>query len=226
MGVTVGVLLALEELALLFQHHHQLHVETHVLVGLGGVIGVLDKFAGILAIKGHIDIVLHPFGVKVFKFPELTGAVHHWSLLAIMVVKKQVGNAGFLGHAGVVGAKGGGNVDNASTVFGGNIVAQNDTEGLSLNGGAVGLLGHVDHRGLHPGNQLPVGNALQSSSLALAQHGGMEEFGLLVGFALGEEVAHQGFGHHYAAWLLGIGMSGIKKYIVDSGAYTKGRVRG
>ena len=200
MGIAVGVLLALEQLALLLQHHHQLYIQAHVFLALGGVVSVLHKLACILAVGLHVHICLHPFGVKVVQSPKLAGAVHHGSLLAVTVVHQQVGDAGLLGHA-------------------------DDAEGLALHSRAVALLGGVHHGGLHPGDELLVGYALQGCALALFDDAAVQQFRLLVGLPFGKEVAKQGLGHDNAASLAAVGVGGLHQHIVDGGTHTQCRVR-
>ena len=221
----MGVLLAAEQFSLLLQHHHQLHIQTHVLLRFGGVVGVLHKLAGVLVVELQVHIILGPGGVQVFHFPEFAGAVHHGGLFAVGVIHQQVGNAALLGHAGVVGTEGGGNMHNTRAVLSGDVVAQNDAEGLILLGGSVRLLGSVHHCGLHPGDELLVGNALQGSALALFDDAAMQQFRLLVGLAFGKEVAKQSLCHDNAAGFAVVGVGGLHQHIVDGGAHTQCRVR-
>ena len=203
------VLLALEEFALLLEHDDQLHVEAHVLLALGGVVGVLDELAGILAIELGVHVSLHPLRVEVLNRGEAALLVDHGQLLAVAVEEQQVADAGLLGHAGVVGAEGGGDMHDAGTVLGGHVVTQDDAE--------AALVAHLG--GFHPRNELLIMNAFQRGAFALGDN---LVFGRLT---LGEHRAHQSLGHDDAAGLLGIGVRGLEGHIVNIGTHTEGGIR-
>ena len=207
--VAMRVLLALEEFALLLEHDDQLHVEAHILLTLGGIVGVLDELAGILAVFFNIHIGLHPFGVEVFDGGEAALLVDHGQLLAVAVEEQQVSDAGLLGHTGVVGTEGGCDMHDAGTVLGGHVVAQDDAE--------AAFIAHLG--GLHPRNQRLVVQTFQCCTFALADN---LVFGRL---AFGEHRTHQSLGHDDAARLLGIRVRGLESHIVNIGANAKGGVR-
>ena len=217
----MGVLLTLEEFAFAFQHDDNLNVERHILVGLGAVVGVFDIFACILGIEVGVDVGFNPFSVEVLDASKTARAVHHRHLLAIAVEQQQLANAGFLGHAGVVGTKGGGDMHNAGTVFGGNIVAKDDAESIVA-------------RRLHPRNQLLVAQTFEVTAFALANHFERQilvaslEVGetlCLRGVVLFEETAHLRFGHDNAARLCAVGFDGVNQDIVNRRAHAQCRVR-
>ena len=222
MGIAVRMLLALEELAFAFQHNDQLDVEAHILLGLGGVVGVLDELACILLVELHVDVVLHPLGVKVLDRGKASLTVDHRHLLAVAVIEQKVGNAGFLGHTCIVGTEGRCDVHDASTVLCRHIVAKNNAESLVLDCLTMCLSSAVDHGGLHPRYQLLVLQAFEFSAFTFGH-----EFicrSILGVFRRREHTAHKCLCHNDAARLVGIGMSGFEEHIVDVGAHAESRI--
>ena len=128
MRVVVGVLLALEEFAFFLQHDHDVHIQTLVFFGLGGVVGVFHELTCVGSIGFHIHAVLDKLWVKVFDAEEFAGAVYHRLGFAVLVDHLQGRDASGQGHALVVGTKGRGDVDDARTVLSGHIVAGDDAE--------------------------------------------------------------------------------------------------
>ena len=191
MRVVVRVFLALEELAFFLQHHHDVDVETLVLLRLGGVVGVLHELAGVGSIGFHVHAVLDELGVEVFDAEELARAVHHRLGFAVLVDHLQGRDASGGGHALVVGAEGGGDVNDTRTVLGGDIVARDDAEGA---------FARVD-----PRNQLFIFDADEVLALEFLHD--------LGGFL--EHRLHQGFGHKDIARLFGVRMHGLQKDVVD-----------
>ena len=198
--VVVRMFLALEELALFLEEHHDVDVEALVLLGLGGVVSVLHELAGVGAVGLHVHAVLDELGVEVFDAEELTRAVDHRLWLAVLVDHLQGRDARGGGHAFVVGAEGGRDVDDARTVFGGDIVARDDAEGA---------FARVD-----PRNQLFVLDADQVLALELLHDlGGLFEHRL-----------HQGFGHDNTARFFRIRMDGLQKDIINIRSHTESRI--
>ena len=105
--------------------------------------------------------------IHVFLHEVLTREVDHWTCVANLVNNKERGDAGILGHLGVVGTKCGGDVDNTRTILGCYIIARNHTE-------SVGLLIHdlaiLQRTGLNPGEELFVTDVEQVRSFVMCQH--------------------------------------------------------
>ena len=191
MRVVVGVLLALEELAAFLQHDDDVHVQTLVFLGLGGVVSVLHELAGEGTISLHIHTVFDKIRVEVFDGEELARAVHHGLGFAVLVDHLQGRNASSQSHALVVGTESRGDVDDTRTVFGRDIVARDDAERA---------FAWID-----PRDKLLILNANQFATFEL-----LDDFG---GFL--EHGLDQGFGHDDLARLLGVGMHGFKQHIID-----------
>ncbi len=187
----MGVLLALEKLALLFQHHHDVHVQGFVLLGFGRVVGVLHELAGVGTIGLHVHAVLDKFGVEVFKAVELAGAIDHRLADAVLVDHHERRDAGGSGHALIVGTEGRSDVDDAGAVFRGDIVAGDDAEGTLA--------------GVHPRDELLVGDAHEVFALELLHN--------LRGFL--EHRGNQRFGHQDVAGLFVVRMHGLQHHVVD-----------
>ena len=205
MGVTVGVLLALEEFAFAFKHHHDIDVERRVFLGLGGVVGVLDKLAGVWGVEVGVDVLFHPFGVEVVDWCEAAFLVDHRHLLAVAVEEQELADASFFSYTCVVGAEGGSYMHYARTVLGGHIVAKDDAESVIASG-------------FHPRDELLVAESFEIFTLAFCHN---LVFGRL---AFGEHACHKGFSHNDAAGSLLVWVGGLDEHIVNRGAYTEGGV--
>ena len=198
--VVVGVLLALEKLALLLQHHHDIDVQGFVLLGFGRVVGVLHELAGVGAVGLHVHAVLDKFGVEVLDAVELAGAIDHRLADAVLVDHHERRDAGGGGHALIVGAEGRSDVHDAGTVFRGDIVAGDDAEGTLA--------------GVHPRDELLVGDAHEIFALELLHN--------LRGFL--EHRGNQRFGHQDVAGLFVVRMHGLQHHIVDVRTHAQRRV--
>ena len=200
MRVVVGVFLALEKLALLLQHHHDIHVQGFVLLGFGRVVGVLHELAGVGAVSFHVHAVLDKFGVEVLDAVELAGAIDHRLADAVLVDHHERRDASGGGHALVVGTEGRGDVHDTGTVFRGDIVAGDDAESAFA--------------GIHPRDELLVRNAHEVFALELLHN--------LRGFL--EHRAHQRLGHQDVAGLFVVRMHGFQQHVVNVRTHAQRRV--
>ena len=96
------------------------------------VISILNICSGIFVINGAVDAVCSKPLVKFGFFVILTREIYHRSGFTLLVNHKQRRNACSLCHSGVVGTKGRCNVHNTRTIFGGHIVAGDNTECLAI----------------------------------------------------------------------------------------------
>ena len=92
-----------------------------------------------------VDVRADEFGVEVFEEEEAALPVDHRLVLAGLVDHEQRRNVSGAGHACVVGTERGGDVYDARTVGGGDVVARDDAERIAV--------------GLYPRNQLFVADA-------------------------------------------------------------------
>ena len=206
------MLLYAERLIFLLQHHGQIHIEGGVLVGERVVVGVLHVAASVLTVEFGIHVAAHKIGVQVFDGVHPTTPVHHWLGVVLGVAHNEGRNASLFGHAGIVGTKCGGNVHNARTVFGGNVVARNHLKGFAL--------------GLNPGYELLVGHAHQIAASELGHHAvGYLLVARLVAIkvelgGVGGHVGVQAFlGHQCGHGLIGVGVVGLHQHVAHVGMY-------
>ena len=196
--------------------------------GVLRVVGVLDPAAGILLVEVHVDVVLDEVLVEVFQHVVLAREVHHGAGLHLLVDHVQGGDAGSLGHAGIVGTKGGRDVHDTGTVLGGHIVTGDDAETVVV---AHDLAVHLVH-GLHPGEQLGVAHLEQVLTLEagddLVGHNLVASVilqGLVL--AVGLEVGiDAGLGQQVDGGLARVGVEALHGHIVDLVAHTQGGVAG
>ena len=256
------VLFDLESGALLLHFHANHDVEVLGFVGSGlivfafhretRVISVLHVVTCVVCIARRVDAVLNKgFGAS-FERVVAAGQVDHGASLPGLIENEERRDAGGLGHLGIVGTKRGRNVDNARTVFGGDIVAGDDTEGALTHfdktiatdaENAVGVrrgvvLHEVGSRvverfaGLYPRHELGIAHthevaALEVGHYAIGQHlvAGCEgHFGF---GALGLEVGSQAtFGQDGGDLLAVVGVERLHCHVVDVRADAEGGVRG
>ena len=123
-----------------FEFDAEAHVEVFVLgggslvvvaffVGVAGVVGVLDIFAGVGRVEGRVDAHAYKLGCKFVERVEPASQVDHRPCLATHVDHEERGYVGRLGNLGVVGTESRRDMHDAGTVVGGNVVARDYTEG-------------------------------------------------------------------------------------------------
>ena len=216
----MGVFFTFEEFAFSFEHNDEFDVEAHVLVGFCGVEGILYEFACVGCVEVDVDIVFDPLLVKVFDWCEASLSVDHGHLLSFLVVKEQVSDAGFFCDTRVVGTESRGDMYNARTVFGGDIVAEDDAEGFGWCCRAMSLVGGVDYGRLDPWDELFVADAFEVGTFALAED---TVCGFFAGFGR-EDTVDEGLCHNDAAGLRRVGVCGLEEYVVDIGSDAEGCV--
>ena len=218
-GVAVGVFLAAEELAFGLEHHHNLHIEGGVFLGLFGVVGVFHEFACIGCVKLGVDASFHKLGVELLDEEELAGAVHHGLLFAVLVEKHEGRHAGLFGHAVVVGTESGCYVHYAGTVFGGDVVAEDDAESAFT--------------GVHPRDELFVFQILEFLAFDGVAENAERHF--LVAHLVflegdvcifgGEHAVKQRLSHNNVDGCAAVGVEGVHQHVFDAGTYGEGSVR-
>ena len=92
-------------------------------VGAPAVVGVLDVASGVTVPCLHVDVLTNEVIVKVVNYVILALKVDNGALVALLVDEHDGRHAGLLSHVGVVGTEVRGDVHNARTVVGGDVVA-------------------------------------------------------------------------------------------------------
>ena len=128
----MDVLLNLEHFVFALEPQTDGYVEIFGLGRGGGVVVVLHVAALKLAIEVCIDLVFHKLRVKFAHQEELAGLIDHGLGVAGLVGEQHRGDAGVGGHAFVVCTECRGDMHDARTVLGGDIVAGDDLEGLAV----------------------------------------------------------------------------------------------
>ena len=93
------------------------------------VIGILHPTACITLVERGIDILFVPSLIQFFGQPVFACEVHHRTRSLFFGLHIQSGYTGSIRHFLVVRTKGGSDMDDTCTVFGGDIVTGDDTEG-------------------------------------------------------------------------------------------------
>ena len=223
--VVVYVLLNLESRTLLLHLHAQDDVQV---LGLGQrflvqvrilrVVGVLHEVTGVVPVA-VVDAGLHESLVHVVLHEVLTREIHHGARVAGLVDDEQRGDAGILGHLGIVGTEGRCDVYDTRTVLRGHIVTGDDAECL---GALIHGLAVLQCARLHPGEELLVVQTHEVRAHELAHHFGSEGALLL---RLGEIDILAALGHNVDGLLLRIRILPLHRYILDLRTYAQRRVR-
>ena len=236
--IVVGVLLHLEGGALLL--HADADVDVQVL-GLGGcrlvilavhrvlrVIGILDPAAGILLVQLLVDKLLDEVLVEVVEHIVFAGEIDHGSRLHLLVDHVQGGDAGGLGHAGIVGTKGGRDVHDSRTVLGGHIVTGDDAEAAII---AHDLAVHLIDR-LYPREELLIAHLQQVLAFEagddlighyLVASAVLQRLVLAVGLEVGIDAR---LGQQIDGRLARVGVETLHGHIIDLASHTQGGVAG
>ena len=200
--IAVHMLLYLEGLALLLEHHAQVDVERGSVGGKGIVVGVLHIPSGPLAVGG-VDPFPDIVRVEVFDTAEAALVVHLGLGVAVRVNDGQGGNSGIPGHLGVVGTESGSDVHDAGTFLCRDIVSEDYPERAFVR--------------TEPRYQLFVAHALEFRALHDAgQH--------LVGRLAGEHALHKILGNYICAFLAAVRIGGTHLHIIDTGPYAEGGI--
>ena len=140
MRIVVNVFLYLKCYALLF--HFETDNDVQILVfgsGFGIILAILIVFgrisvfnivACVMIVCVYVNTFIYKRFGKFVKHIVFTSEVYHRAGFAKFVDKVERGNVGCLCHFGVVGTECGCNVNDTCTVFGGNVVAGDNTECL------------------------------------------------------------------------------------------------
>ena len=94
MGIVVRMFLGGEEFALLLEHEAYFHIGGHVSLGLGGVVGVLDKLAFPLLVRLNIHAVFDKLTVELIEHVETAAQVNHRHDFTGLVDEFHRGHAG------------------------------------------------------------------------------------------------------------------------------------
>ena len=94
MGIIVRMLLGGEKFALLLEHEAYFHICGHVALGLGGVVGVLDKLAFPLLVRLNIHAVFDKLTVELIEHVETAAQVNHRHDFTGLVDEFHRGHAG------------------------------------------------------------------------------------------------------------------------------------
>ena len=137
--IVVDVFLNLESLALLLEFHAKDDVEVLCFLGCFfvifsslielGCIGVLDEGTGVVSVEFFIHAGLEEGGSEFFDEIVFSGQINHGARLAGLIDEEERGDAGGFRHLGVVRTESRGDVYDARTVFRGDIVARDNSEG-------------------------------------------------------------------------------------------------
>ena len=207
--------------------HADVQIESWGIGSQSLVVGILHKATSELAIGLGIEELLDVVGVEVLDDKETTTAVDHGLLLAVAVHKHKGHDAEVASHAGIVGAKVGCNVHNASTIRCSNVVARDNLEGFTC-----GLTINAEV-GLGKGQELLIAHAHKILAIELGQHGigdnlvaSLIVIEILV-FALFIEVGrHKVASQHNHLGRTAIGVVGLYNLIDNLFAHTESCVGG
>ena len=260
--IVVHVLFDLESGALLLHFHADHDVE---ILGLGSglfvifafdgearIVSVLHIVAGVVCIAFGVHAVLHKGRSAILERVVTSRQVDHRTRFAASVEDKERGDAGGLGHFGVVSTESGRNVHDTRTIFGGYVVTGDDAEravahfheAIATNvENAVGMrrgivLYEVGDRvierfaGLYPRHELGIAHAHEVAALERAHHAigqhfvagreGHFGFGSL-GLEVGGEAA---FGQDSGEFFTVIGVERLHGHVVDVRADAECGIRG